>query len=150
MATSVLPSFSMVPLTPCCDSVIDTETDAINSASAWSAIALHAPTVSTAAQFQPWSRQGEETSRRRCSYCLSQQKYVLGVLEIEHIIPKAKGGGDEEENLWLACLVSGFEIVFSLGLFRSVLQHNLSNFFKNTHDVIKLIAVGKKQGKNIG
>ena len=30
-------------------------------------------------------------------------KYVLGPLEIEHIIPKASGGGDEEENLWLAC-----------------------------------------------
>lgn len=24
-------------------------------------------------------------------------------LEIEHIIPTAKGGGDEESNLWLAC-----------------------------------------------
>jgi len=39
----------------------------------------------------------------RCGYCLSLQKYVLGLLEIEHIIPKAKGGTDEEENLWLAC-----------------------------------------------
>jgi hypothetical protein len=29
--------------------------------------------------------------------------YVLGILEIEHIIPKAIGGSDEEENLWLAC-----------------------------------------------
>jgi HNH endonuclease len=28
---------------------------------------------------------------------------VLGILEIEHIIPKAAGGSDEEENLWLAC-----------------------------------------------
>ena len=28
---------------------------------------------------------------------------MLGPLEIEHIIPKANGGGDEEENLWLAC-----------------------------------------------
>jgi HNH endonuclease len=28
--------------------------------------------------------------------------YVLGILEIEHIIPKAEGGSDEEENLWLA------------------------------------------------
>jgi hypothetical protein len=27
----------------------------------------------------------------------------LGVLEIEHIIPKAAGGLDNEENLWLAC-----------------------------------------------
>jgi hypothetical protein len=38
-----------------------------------------------------------------CGYCLSIQKYVLGILEIEHIHPKAKGGTDEEENLWLAC-----------------------------------------------
>jgi hypothetical protein len=29
--------------------------------------------------------------------------YVLGILEIEHIIPTAIGGTDEEENLWLAC-----------------------------------------------
>jgi hypothetical protein len=28
---------------------------------------------------------------------------VLGVLEIDHIIPKAVGGSDDEENLWLAC-----------------------------------------------
>ncbi|MGL5942342.1 MAG: hypothetical protein ACRC2S_18590 [Waterburya sp.] len=26
----------------------------------------------------------------RCGYCLSLQKYVLGVLEIDHIIPQAK------------------------------------------------------------
>jgi hypothetical protein len=25
------------------------------------------------------------------------------MLEIEHIIPKSKGGTDDEENLWLAC-----------------------------------------------
>jgi HNH endonuclease len=31
------------------------------------------------------------------------QRYVLGILEIEHIIPKAVGGSDEEESLWLAC-----------------------------------------------
>jgi hypothetical protein len=28
----------------------------------------------------------------RCGYCRSLQMYVLGLLEIEHIIPKAKGG----------------------------------------------------------
>ncbi len=26
----------------------------------------------------------------QCGYCRSLQKYVLGILEIEHIIPKAK------------------------------------------------------------
>lgn len=38
-----------------------------------------------------------------CGYCRSSQKYVLGLLEIDHLIPKAKGGTDNEENLWLAC-----------------------------------------------
>ncbi|WP_202803615.1 HNH endonuclease [Spirulina subsalsa] len=27
----------------------------------------------------------------RCGYCLSSQNYVLGILQIEHIIPKALG-----------------------------------------------------------
>ncbi len=39
----------------------------------------------------------------RCRYCLALQRYTLLVLEIEHIIPKAGGGTDDEENLWLAC-----------------------------------------------
>jgi HNH endonuclease len=43
------------------------------------------------------------SAQDRCGYCQSLQKYVLGILEIEHIIPKAAGGSDEEENLWLAC-----------------------------------------------
>jgi hypothetical protein len=42
-------------------------------------------------------------ANNQCGYCRSLQKYVLGVLEIEHIIPKAVGGSDDEENLWLAC-----------------------------------------------
>ncbi len=39
----------------------------------------------------------------RCGYCLSPQRLVLGRLEIEHIIPQAAGGPDDEDNLWLAC-----------------------------------------------
>jgi len=39
----------------------------------------------------------------RCGYCRSRQEYVWGKLEIEHIIPVALGGTDDEENLWLAC-----------------------------------------------
>lgn len=42
-------------------------------------------------------------ANNQCGYCLSQQKYVLGILEIEHILPKAAGGSDGEGNLWLAC-----------------------------------------------
>ena len=39
----------------------------------------------------------------RCGYCHSPQRYVLGSLEIDHIIPQARGGSDDEDNLWLAC-----------------------------------------------
>jgi hypothetical protein len=39
----------------------------------------------------------------RCGYCLSPQHLVLGWLEIEHLVPSAEGGSDDEENLWLAC-----------------------------------------------
>ena len=42
-------------------------------------------------------------ANHQCGYCRSLQKYVLGVLEIENIIPKATGGSDNEDNLWLAC-----------------------------------------------
>jgi 5-methylcytosine-specific restriction endonuclease McrA len=38
----------------------------------------------------------------RCGYCRSPQHLVLGSLEIEHTIPTAHGGTDDEENLWLA------------------------------------------------
>ncbi|MDX2212840.1 MAG: HNH endonuclease [Oculatellaceae cyanobacterium bins.114] len=39
----------------------------------------------------------------RCEYCLSQQAYVMGRLQIDHIQPIAKGGTDSEDNLCLAC-----------------------------------------------
>ncbi|MBI3951498.1 MAG: HNH endonuclease [Acidobacteria bacterium] len=42
-------------------------------------------------------------ARNRCGYCRSPQKHILGLLELDHIIPKARGGTGDEENLWLAC-----------------------------------------------
>ena len=46
----------------------------------------------------------------RCGYCLSPQWLVLGLLEIEHIIPKAEGGSDDEDNLWQSCrFCNGFK-----------------------------------------
>jgi hypothetical protein len=39
----------------------------------------------------------------RCGYCLTQE-CVSGVpLTLEHLIPRAKGGANTEENLWLSC-----------------------------------------------
>lgn len=42
-------------------------------------------------------------AQNRCGYCLSPQHLVMARLEIEHIVPRAKGGSDDESNLWLAC-----------------------------------------------
>lgn len=48
-------------------------------------------------------RRVREAARHRCGYCLSPQHLVMARLEVEHIVPLARGGTDDEENLWLAC-----------------------------------------------
>jgi HNH endonuclease len=44
-----------------------------------------------------------EAAQHRCGYCLSPQHLVMARLEIEHIVPLAKQGSNDESNLWLAC-----------------------------------------------
>jgi hypothetical protein len=52
-----------------------------------------------------------ETERQRvleraqgcCEYCQSQMRYATQRFSIEHIMPKAKGGSDDLENLALSC-----------------------------------------------
>ena len=39
----------------------------------------------------------------RCEYCLSNQDYVMGILQVDHVTPRAKAGADTEDNLCLAC-----------------------------------------------
>lgn len=59
---------------------------------------MSAPDISTSVR-----QRVRETALHRCGYCLSPQKYVMGKLEIEHIIPRARDGSDDESNLWLSC-----------------------------------------------
>lgn len=52
------------------------------------------------------ARQREEVTRRArggCEYCLSQELYSPDPFSVEHIIPLAKGGTHDLENLALAC-----------------------------------------------
>lgn len=44
-----------------------------------------------------------ESAGNRCGYCHSAQQYVMGILEIEHLVARAQGGTDDEANLWLSC-----------------------------------------------
>lgn len=44
-----------------------------------------------------------EQAQDRCGYCLTPQKLIPSPLELEHIIPRVRGGSNEEDNLWLAC-----------------------------------------------
>lgn len=42
-------------------------------------------------------------ANRRCGYCLTEQRVSGAPLHIEHLIPEAKGGTSDENNLWLSC-----------------------------------------------
>lgn len=42
-------------------------------------------------------------AHNRCGYCLAPQSLAYDTLEIDHIIPEAIGGGNDRDNLWLAC-----------------------------------------------
>jgi hypothetical protein len=44
-----------------------------------------------------------EQARHRCGYCLSQERITGQPLDVDHIIPEARGGPTEEGNLWLMC-----------------------------------------------
>jgi hypothetical protein len=48
-------------------------------------------------------RRVREAARDRCGYCLSPQHLVMAPLEVEHIVPLAAGGLNDESNLWLSC-----------------------------------------------
>jgi 5-methylcytosine-specific restriction endonuclease McrA len=48
-------------------------------------------------------RQVAEAARYRCGYCLTAERVVGPLLEVDHIIPEAQGGTGDESNLWLAC-----------------------------------------------
>ena len=55
-------------------------------------------------------RRIREQAGNRCGYCRSHQRYVLGILELDHIHPQGRGGTNDEENLWLAChLCNGYK-----------------------------------------
>lgn len=42
-------------------------------------------------------------ARHRCGYCLTDQRISGGQMHIEHLIPLARGGRSEPDNLWLSC-----------------------------------------------
>jgi 5-methylcytosine-specific restriction endonuclease McrA len=48
-------------------------------------------------------RRVAEAARFRCGYCLTAQRIIGPLLEIDHFIPESRGGSSDEENLWLAC-----------------------------------------------
>jgi hypothetical protein len=48
-------------------------------------------------------RRVRQVAHHRCGYCLSPQRLVMARLEIEHIIPVAKGDSSSKSNLWLSC-----------------------------------------------
>ena len=48
---------------------------------------------------------GRERAGNRCEYCkLPQEDSPLAALHVEHILPRFHGGGDDLDNLALACI----------------------------------------------
>lgn len=45
----------------------------------------------------------EAQASYRCGYCLTSQHIVGEHLELDHLLPVAAGGSNDESNLWLAC-----------------------------------------------
>jgi hypothetical protein len=39
----------------------------------------------------------------RCAYCMTSMRIVGPLLEVDHVVPRARGGATEEANLCLAC-----------------------------------------------
>ena len=39
----------------------------------------------------------------RCGYCLTAEDVIGMLMEIDHLVPEARGGVTVEENLWPAC-----------------------------------------------
>lgn len=56
----------------------------------------HSNTVGRAKRLQICQR-----DQYRCHYC--NQQFAIGNLEVDHIIPRAKGGSNKDENLITAC-----------------------------------------------
>ena len=48
-------------------------------------------------------RRVAELDRGRCAYCATSQRIIGPILEIDHIVPRARDGPGEETNLCLAC-----------------------------------------------
>jgi hypothetical protein len=53
---------------------------------------------SEAVKQRVWDRAGN-----RCEYCQSHQDYTMSRLQLDHVWPGSKGGGNEDGNLCLAC-----------------------------------------------
>ena len=73
-------------------------------------------------------------AKNRCGYFLLPQSLNPGLLEIEHLLPTAKGGTDVEENLWLACrLCNGYKGAQTEAVDPKTRQ-SVSLFNPRTHD----------------
>lgn len=77
-----------------------------------------------------------EHAGNRCGYCLGEQRYVYAPLEIDHIVPTAAGGTDDEENLWLA-----------YGLCNSHKSTKTHGFDKHSNRKVKLFNPRKQNWK---
>lgn len=98
----------------------------------------------------------KERASNSCEYCLSHQEYVLGRLQVDHIVPRSQGGTDNADNLCLACELcnqykwtqtDGFDSQSNqyVPIFNPRLQHWQEHFSWNSEgtEIIGLTACGR-------
>ena len=51
----------------------------------------------------PHYRLVAERAAHRCEYCLAPERAFSFLFEVEHIVPRSRGGGDVPDNWALAC-----------------------------------------------
>lgn len=100
-------------------------------------------------------RHVRERAGHRCEYChLPESQSPVAKLQIEHILPRKHGGGDDPANLGLACIACNLhkganltgidpDTAQVIGLFNPRTQAWTEHFARNGCLIVGLSAVGR-------
>lgn len=89
-------------------------------------------------------------AKNRCGYCLLPQEILMGKLEIEHLLPLAESGSDDEKNLWLACRDCNSYKSFKIYGFDEETQEKIKLFNPRTQNWHEHFAFSDDKTKIIG
>ncbi len=86
----------------------------------------------------------------RCEYCRAPEVIFNLPLEVEHVIPLAQGGRDDEDNLALSCRACNLRKSDHLEGFDEITQSRVRLFHPRLHDWTKHFSVETETGAIAG